>query len=112
MRSFNDGQYPQTSTRGSFAPVFPDRVDPIALAAGTLYRHPIPADARYVLMSFDGDVWARAGLIADTIAVPAASAETGLSGELLPSARRIPDGATHLLLVAASAQKGSLAFYA
>lgn len=112
MRPFFESQHPQTSARGSLAPLAPDHVDPVVLSAGALYRHPLPAGARVALISFDGDVWARAGVVTDSIAVPTSTAMTGLAGELSPGARRLPDDATHLLLVADAARKGSLAFYA
>jgi len=97
--------------REMFSPVFSDHVDPVVLAANTLYRHPVPAGARFVHFSFDGDFLARAGGVTDSIAVPTATATTGLAGELNPAARRLLGGATHILLISETARKGSLAFY-
>lgn len=111
MRPFYDSERPHVSPRGSLAPPCPDHVDPVVLAPATLHRHPVPAGARFVLPSFDGDVWLRAGDGDDSIAAPSATATTGLAGELAPGARRIPVGATHILLIAEAACKGSLAFY-
>lgn len=119
MRPFFDATYPFTSNRGAFAPACPDYVEDVVLAADTLARVPIPAGARFVNLSFDGDVRAKLGVATTALALPTATSSDGSGSELNPAARRIPpklgDGTTsptHLCLRAPAACKGSLAFYA
>lgn len=46
-----------------------------------------------------------------TAAIPLASSADGAAAELNPAARRIPDGATHIALVAVASCVGSISFY-
>ena len=111
MRAFLEA-YPHGSNRASLAPPAEDHVDPIALSANTSYVHAVPAGARYAVFSFDGDVYVKFGTNSVAASVPAASAGTGAGSVLNPTQRRIPDGVTHIALVATDARKGSISFYA
>lgn len=108
--SFVGGQQ-SSDPREAFAPSFPDYVEDVILAADTLVRVAIPTGARIVSFSFDGDFRARAGIVTDSFTLPAATTSNGSGSELNPAARTIPAGATHIILRAAAAQKGSLSFY-
>lgn len=109
--------FPNTTPRLAFTPPFPDYVEDVVLAADTLLRVAIPAEARFVLASFDGDVRVRIGLADTALALPSVSSSNGAGSELNPAARRIPatlgNGTvpTHLILRSPLACKGSLAFY-
>jgi hypothetical protein len=110
--------YPFTTPRLAFAPPFADYVEDVVLAADVMQHVGIPAGAGFVLLSFDGDVRVKIGIPATVLALPAISTTNGTGSELNPAARRIPatlaDGSTipsHIVLRAALACKGSLAFY-
>ncbi len=111
MRAFLEA-YPHGSNRASLAPPAEDHVDPVVLAAKTSYAHPVPADASYVVFSFDGDVFVKFGTDGIAASLPAASGTSGAGSVLNPSQRRLPDGITHIALIASEARKGSLSFYA
>ena len=120
MRSFVETTPLGGSARASFSPPCPDYVEDVVLAADTLARVAIPAGARFVVFSFDGDFRSKPGVVTTTLALPAATTSDGSGSELNPAARRIPEtikvGAadvapTHLCLRAASACAGSLSFY-
>jgi hypothetical protein len=111
MRAFLEA-YPHGSNRASLAPPAEDHVDPVVLAANASYGHPVPAGASYVVFSFDGDVFVRFGVAGVAASVPGASATSGGGSVLNPSQRRLPDGITHIALIATEARKGSLSFYA
>lgn len=111
--------FPLSSSRLSMAPTFADYVEDVVLAADTLLRVPVPAGAQFVLFSLDGDFRAKIGTATAVFTLPAAASTDGSGSELNPASRRIPatlaDGttaATHLLLRAPRACKGSLSFYA
>lgn len=109
--------FPYSTPRTGLAPVFPDYVEDVVLAADALQRVAIPAEASYVVASFDGDMRMRVGLADTVLLLPVVSSANGGGSELNPAARRIPatlaGGArpTHLILRSPSACKGSLAFY-
>lgn len=117
MRAFVE-QFPFASGRASLAPPFPDYVEEIVLAADAPAAVPLPAGARYVVLSFSGDVRVKLGTGGTVVGSGAASTGDGSGAEWNPAARRIPatlaDGATvptHLCLRAPAACRGSLAFY-
>lgn len=115
MRSFFEAGYPQSSHRGAFAPQFPDdRPTVVVLAAGARQTVALPSAggvrANYVAFAGDGvEFWAWYGTSSTTLAVPSATGATD-TGELCPDVRRIPDGATHVVLVAPAACKVALTF--
>ena len=111
MRALHES-YPYGSGRGAVAPPVSDRIDAVVLAAGVAEARPLPVDALYVVFALDAPFFARFGGADVGVAIPAASSADGAAGELNPTARRIPPGATHVALIAATAARGSLAFYA
>lgn len=111
MRQFLHNPQDHGGPRAALAPVVPDYVDARVLAANTSEVFAIPAGARYVVFSFTADFWAKFGTSGVTAAVPSADMTDGAAPELNPAARRIPDGITHLALVAEAAVKGSLSFF-
>lgn len=104
-------EFPFNAGRLAFAPVFADTVEDIVLAADVLLRVPIPAGARFVAFSFDGDVRVRSGGSATTLSLPTATSTDGAGSALNPALRRLTAGATHLCLRAPDACKGSLEFW-
>jgi hypothetical protein len=103
--------YPFNAGRPAFAPPFADTVEDVVLAADVLLRIAVPAGARYVAFSFDGDVRVRSGGSETSFSLPTASTSDGSGSVLNPALRRLPAGATHLCLRAPSACKGSLEFW-
>jgi hypothetical protein len=110
MRAFLE-PFPMSTNRGAMAPLPSDAPIAVVLAAGASKAVAVPADARFVGFSFTGDVWARFGAAGVSAAVPAADVADGTAPVLNPDARRIPDGATHVALVADAACRGSLEFW-
>jgi hypothetical protein len=118
MRPLHEGPS-YNGAAGQFCPPFSTRVDTIVLGADTDYVHPIPAGAKFVLFSFDGDFRAKLGVSTTTIPGTLATTTDGSGVELTPGARAIPawtdDGRTvaptHICLRAPVACKGSLSFY-
>jgi hypothetical protein len=114
---FEPGQYPYSGSRGAFAPPFASYREDVVLAADTLQRVPIPAGAKIVVFSFDGNVRVKLGGAASTFSLPSATSTTGEGSALNPGARYIPDTLadgstpTHILLRAPSAVSGSIEFY-
>lgn len=104
-------EFPFNAGRLAFAPLFSDRVEDIVLAADVLLRVPVPPGAQIVAFSFDGDVRVRCGGAETSLGLPAASSTDGTGSVLNPALRRLPAGATHLCLRAATACKGSLEFW-
>ncbi|MFC7053807.1 hypothetical protein ACFQI3_14035 [Hansschlegelia quercus] len=115
MRSFFEATYPQSSHRGAQAPEFSDDRPTVAvLAAGVRQAVAVPSGgagrANYVAFAGDGsEFWAWYGGAGTTLAIPSATTATD-TGELCPDVRRIPDGATHIVLVAPAACKVALNF--
>lgn len=108
--------YPSNNGRLEHAPAFADHIDDVVLGAGAPVRIAVPAGARFVLFSFDGDVRAKAGA-ADVLARGASiTSSDGAAAELNPAARRLVSAtgtaATHISLYAAIACTGSVSFYA
>jgi hypothetical protein len=110
MLAFHE-DFPLNSGRLAQAPQFSDTVHDVVLAADTLLRVAIPAGARFVALSFDGDVRVKAGLVDTGLALPAITATDGTGSALNPGVRRLPAAATHLCLRAANACKGSLEYW-
>lgn len=110
MKSFNRGGIYESGPR-TFSLEQSDYIEAVVLTASTLTRVPIPAGATVALFSFNADIWAKFGQAADSISVPSATSTTGTAPEFNPANRDIPAGATHVLIIAESAAKGSLSFY-
>lgn len=110
MRAFLE-PFPLGTHRAAMAPQPSDAPVAIVLAAGSSKAVAVPAGAAFVALSFTGDVWARFGAAGVAAAVPTADVTNGSAPVLNPDARRIPDGATHLALIAEAACKGSLEFW-
>lgn len=110
MLSFHE-EFPLNSGRLALAPAFSDTVYDIVLAADTLVRIPVPTGARFVALSFDGDVRAKAGLVDTVLALPAATVTDASGSALNPALRRLPPAATHLCLRSPAACRGSLEFW-
>lgn len=111
MRSFLE-DYPNGSGRGALAPQVSDYVDARVLGAGANEVHAIPAGAAFVNFSADGDFYVKFGTSnAVTAAVPAADVTDGSAPILNPGSRRIPNGATHIALIAAAARVITMEWY-
>lgn len=110
MRQFVEN-YPYGSNRGSITPQPPDYVDARVLAAGTAKRHTVPEGARFVSFSATVDFFALFGASDVTAAVPSTDVTDGTAPELNPMARKIPDGVTHISLIAEAAGKVTLSFW-
>lgn len=110
MLSFHE-EFPLNSGRLAYAPAFSDVVNDVVLAADTLSRIAIPTGARFVALSFDGDVRAKPGVSDTTLALPTTNSAEGAGSALNPALRRLPASATHLCLRAPAACKGSLEFW-
>jgi hypothetical protein len=111
MRDFIE-QYPYGSHRAAFAPPVSDTINTRVLAANTVEVATIPAGAKFVSFSADGDFWAKFGTGSGvTAAVPSADITDGTSPELNSTQRRIPDGMTHIALVAGAARIVNLAYW-
>jgi hypothetical protein len=115
MQPFFDA-YPDNSGRSQHAPAFADHVEDVVLAADTPLRVAVPAGARFVLFSFDGDVRIRAGGADVLVRSPTQTSGDGGGGELNPAARRLVPAsgtaATHIAFRAPVACTGSVSFYA
>ncbi len=111
MRPFFETDYPRSGSRGSLAPVQADTIDARVLAAGAAEVHAVPTGAQHVLFSATGDFFAKFGASGVAAAVPAADVTNGSAPELNPAARRVPDGATHVALVAPAACTVTLSWY-
>lgn len=108
MLSFHE-EFPLNAGRLAQAPQFSDTVHDIVLAADALLRVAVPAGARFVALSFDGDVRVKAGLIDTALTLPLTT--DGAGSVLNPGTRRLPPAATHLCLRAATACRGSLEYW-
>jgi hypothetical protein len=104
-------EFPFNAGRLAFAPPFADTVEDVVLAADVLLRLPVPAGARFVAFSFDGDVRVRSGGSETSFNLPTASSSDGSGSALNPALRRLSPGTTHLCLRAPGACKGSLEFW-
>ncbi len=113
MRSFFDGHFPASlGERAAFAPQPADAPIALVLAANVAEVQAIPAGARFVIFSATDHFFARFGTSsAITAAVPVADVTDGTAPELNPAARQIPDGATHIALIASAATTVVLSFY-
>jgi hypothetical protein len=74
-------------------------------------RVAVPSGARFVALSFDGDVRVKPGDDETSFTLPASSSAEGAGSALNPALRRLPAAATHLCLRAPAACKGSLEFW-
>lgn len=110
MLAFHE-DFPLNSGRLAQAPQFSDTIHDVVLAADTLLRLAIPAGARFVSLSFDGDIRVKAGLVDTGLTLPTTTATDGTGSALNPGVRRLPAAATHLCLRAVSACKGSLEYW-
>lgn len=110
MLAFHE-DFPLNSGRLAQAPQFSDTIHDVVLAADTLLRVAIPGGARFVALSFDGDVRVKAGLVDTGLTLPTVTTTDGTGSALNPGVRRLPAAATHLCLRAASACKGSLEYW-
>jgi len=110
MRSFLKGRNRQYQ-RGMFAPPPSDTVHARVLAANTAELVAVPAGAMFVVFSATADFYVKFGASEVAAAVPGGDVTDGTASELNPSAREIPDGATHLSLVSAAACTVTLSFY-
>lgn len=99
--------------RTAFTVSFPDYIEDVVLAADTLVRVPVPANARYAVFSFSGDFRAKIGIVSTGLTLPSSTSTDGTGSELNPAARYIPSGttSTHICLRSPLAQTGSIAFY-
>lgn len=119
MQSFLD-DFPANSGRLQFAPSVSDHVVDVVLAVDAMTRIPIPAEARFAVFSFDGDIRMKLGDAATIFALPVVTSSGGEGSELNPQARRLRQlssaapaaGATHICLRAPQACSGSVSFYA
>jgi hypothetical protein len=97
--------------REATAPVASDSVAQVALAANTAQRVAIPAGAPFVNFAARSDgIWVLFGNSTVTAAIGAAGT-AGANAALNVGTRRIPDGATHVSLIAEAVVKGSLEFW-
>lgn len=111
MRDFLES-FPLGSNRAALAPPASDSVAQLALVAGTAQRIAIPSGARFVnvIGNPGGAVWWLFGTSTVTAAIGSAGT-AGANAALGEMTRRVPDGATHLSLVADVAVKASLEFW-
>jgi len=112
MRQFQEN-YPYGSNRGTITPLPPDYVDARVLGVATAERHALPTSsgAKFVSFSSNGDFYARFGDSSINAAIPAGDVTDGSASELNPTARRIPDGVTHVSLIAPAATIITLSFW-
>ncbi|WP_293862530.1 hypothetical protein [uncultured Alsobacter sp.] len=97
--------FPWGSNRGSITPQPPGYVDHIRLSANTPKRYEIPAGAKSISFSADGDFYALYGGSSVVTSIPSDDVTDGSAAELNPMARRLPDGITHISLVAPAATR-------
>tara|TARA_R110002020_G_scaffold10801_27_gene41124 strand:+ start:2640 stop:2969 length:330 start_codon:yes stop_codon:yes gene_type:complete len=107
MRSFTAQMY----NRRQFAPPASDFVNARLLAAAAPELIAVPQDGRYVIFSSGADFYARFGASDVVAAIPNADITDGSAAEFNPEAREIPDGVTHLSLVAPQATVVTMAWY-
>lgn len=115
MRDFNrtnEGYGDLVPGREAFAPTPSDHVDARVLAANTAERHTIPAGAKFVSFSADGDFYAKFGDGTVNAAVPSTDVTNGTGSALNPGVRRIVEGITHVSLIAAAARVITMEFWA
>ena len=110
MRSFIE-DWALGGNRGAAAPIVSDTIDARVLASNTAERHTSPTGALFVSFSATGDFYALFGTSGVTAAVPGSDVTDGTASELNPNARRIPDGVTHISLIAPEATVVTLAFW-
>jgi hypothetical protein len=97
--------------RREYAPLASDYVNARVLAANTSEAYQIPAGARYVNFTGDGNFYAKFANATGTIAVPAADIVDGSAPVLNPGTREIPADATWLILIAAQATVVTLEYW-
>jgi len=97
MRSFSDKMY----NRRQFAPPPSDTIDALALAANTQERVAVPSGATWVIMSADGNFYAKYGTDNTVAATVPVDTTNGSASELNPEARNIgAAGITHISVIA------------
>ncbi|WP_089177163.1 hypothetical protein [Bosea sp. AS-1] len=106
--------------RGAFARQFGGRswIYNIVLAANTQANIAIPAGAKAVDFSFNGDFWAVDGVSGTTTVAVPSSGQSANGAELNPALRHISDyledgttAVTHICLVSGAACSGSVTFF-
>jgi hypothetical protein len=97
--------------RGAFFPTPSDHVDAAVLAADTATRMAVPTGAAYVMFSATGGFYAKWGDSSVTAAAPDDDVTDGSGSELNPAGRRIPEGATHVSLIASADAVVTLSWY-
>jgi len=107
MRSFTDRMY----NRRQFAPPPSDTIDALALAANTSERVAVPEGATFVIMSADGNFYARYGTDNTVVAAVPGDTTNGSAAELNPEAREIPSGVTHIAVIATAATVVTFSWY-
>lgn len=111
MRKFTEGN-PYLSGAAQFAPPEADYHEAVVLPANTIQVVAVPPGAAYVFPNFTGDFyWKFGGSNAVQAAIPATTTSDGSGSALNPTQRRVPDGVTHIALIAETACKGSLSFW-
>jgi hypothetical protein len=88
-----------------------DHVDARVLAATTSEAHEIPEGARWVNFSANADFYARFQEDGTAIAIPSADVTDGTAPVLNMGAREIPEGATHIVMIAPAATIVTLEFW-
>lgn len=94
---------------GSYALRAPAYIDTRVLAASTAEQHTVPANARIVVFSANGDFYAKYGSN-PTAAVPAADVTDGSGSELNPTVRLVEAG-SKISLIAPAATVVTLSFF-
>lgn len=107
MRKFADGMY----NRRQFAPPPSDTIDALALAASTSERVAVPTGATWVIMSADGNFFAKYGTDNTVVATVPGDTTNGTAAELNPEARQISDGITHIAVIATAATIVTFSWY-
>ena len=96
---------------GSFSVTQSDCIMAQVLAASTVEHVAVPANAKYVVFSGDGDFYARIDQVSNTaIVVPSSDITDGSAGELNPAVRTLPSG-SYIHLIASAARVVTMAFY-
>lgn len=121
MRSFSDASarpgrltgYMEHETGGrlALAPPPADWIDERPLAANVAQRHAIPAGAAFVLFSSSGDFRAKYGDASVVAAIAGGAVTDGSASELNPAARALPEGVTHISMIAPATATVTLSFY-
>ena len=103
----------QYDGRRMFAPLPSDSIDARVLAANTAEVHAIPEDAKFVVFAASALFYAKFGSSsgAAAAAIPSTDVTNGSAPEMNPEARTIPEGATHIGLIAPSIAVVTMGFY-